>query len=277
MRMANETVQKGLLSNLEIKLFEKGLYPRSVTEITGHSNSGKTYLAYHLVIKCIMPKVLNNIEMNGCESQCIYISCLQPSCVYEMATLIENAIVAALRDAGCSRDEVRSFIQQDKTVLKCLKRLTIFKCYSYAEYLLCCHNVGLFLKQNSNVQLVILDSINAFDFEGPRSGRHRYRNIEKNLDHLTCETENFNVAVVYTKLSQLAKRQNELYNCSEKTWRYKDTISLASSDSKFTSRIPLSVRFFLFDDEEKKCKGILTEKGAIWYTFSKAGRLKWLS
>lgn len=180
-----------------------GPKPGEIVEISGESGAGKTMYTMDLIAQAIIPK-----EYGGKGATAIVIDTNSNFHVSDqMARFVEKHIFhhrslacpAADTEMLQNDTEVRNI---DNIVFDVLKKIQFFKCYSGKEYeltLLYCINV---LMTNTNVSLLVVDSISTF-YWSDLSEREQPIRMETYLRRKVQEIRNlvdeYKLVAIYTR------------------------------------------------------------------------------
>lgn len=180
-----------------------GPKPGDCIEISGESSTGKTMHAMDLIAQTIIPK-----EYGGKGATAIVIDTNSNFHVSDqMARFIEKHIFhhrslacpAADTEMLQNDTEVRNI---DNIVFEVLKKIQFFKCYSSKEYeltLFYCTNV---LMTNTNVSLLVVDSISTFYWNdvGDREPPIRMETyLRRKVQELRNLVDEFKLVAIYTR------------------------------------------------------------------------------
>lgn len=177
-----------------------GPKPGELLEISGESGTGKTIQLMELIAQTIIP-----VEFGGKGASVIVIDTNSNFHVpYLMPRIIEKHVIHN-RTQVCQSTDTE--ILQEVThnvkdiVLDAMKKIEFFKCYSGTEYeltLLYCTNL---LTTNTNISLIVVDSIATFywsDFSDQQPIRMDTY-LKRRVQELHKLTDEFKVVAIYTR------------------------------------------------------------------------------
>lgn len=180
-----------------------GPKPGEIVEISGETGTGKTMHTMDLIAQAIIPK-----EYGGKGATAIIIDTNSNFHVPDqMAKFVEKhifhyrslALPAADTETLQNDTEVRNI---DSIVFEVLKKIQFFKCYSGKEYeltMLYCTNV---LMTNTNVSLLVVDSISTFYWSDlndrdPPIRMETY--LRRKVQELRNLVDEFKLVAIYTR------------------------------------------------------------------------------
>lgn len=151
-------------------------------EIIGNASTGKTLFLLECVAKCIIPH-----NCNGLDTGVVFIDLDGQFDINKLIQIIKRF----------TKDD-------DKELTKsCLKKLTVVNCYDSPTLFVTFQRLKLFLTEQSQVGLVILDSVSANYWQDSMSGGEKYIDtyVEKMVSSLKMCLKDFKVPIIFTRQS----------------------------------------------------------------------------
>lgn len=151
-----------------------------IIEIIGNTSTGKTLFLIECIAKCITPQ-----DSDGLDTSVVYIDLDGQFDITKLVTVVKRLI----KDAD--EDLVKS----------CLKKLTLINCYDSPTLFVIFQRLKLFLAEDHQVGLVILDSVSANYWQDSISGGEKYMDtyVEKIISLLKICLEDFKVPIIFTR------------------------------------------------------------------------------
>ncbi|XP_075226969.1 X-ray repair cross complementing 2 isoform X2 [Lycorma delicatula] len=192
------------LSELSDALFPDGLKSKEVIEICGDINCGKTLLLIKLIIKCILPKAVNNIIINGLDCTVILINIDHHFQIFKLTELMEQYLDKCIVNTSDNQSSNNmDFVNKENIIKYSLKNLILFNIYNGFQLQVTLHSLKQLIADNSKISLVILDSISSNYWQDIQTGF--YGNIRKMdayakriLKSLKNCINDFNMCLIYT-------------------------------------------------------------------------------
>ncbi|XP_031617402.1 DNA repair protein XRCC2-like [Contarinia nasturtii] len=174
--------------------------PGEIFEISGDSGSGKTTNLMELIARTVIP-----LEFGGKGASVIVIDTNSNFHVSLLLPVIIEKHVIYNRTSSCQSTDTEVLVDATSNVsaivLDAMKKIVFFKCYSSTEYeltLLYCSN---YLLTNTNVSLIVVDSIATFywsDFSEQQLIRMDTY-LRRRVQELRKLTDEFKVVIAYTR------------------------------------------------------------------------------
>lgn len=164
-------------------------------EIIGNASTGKTLFLTECTAKCIIPQ--NSYGLNTCV---VYIDLDGQFNISKLITIIKRLV----KDA----DEI--------LIKSCLNKLTLINCYDSSTLYVTFQRLKLFLTEQCQVGLVILDSVSANYWQDSVSGGEKYMDtyVEKIISSLKLCLEDFKVPIMFSRQSYFQSKQSDsLLDC----------------------------------------------------------------
>lgn len=234
-----EERQSGPLS-LDSHLFPGGLLPGAVVEVWGNSNCGKSMLTLTLIATALLPTVWKGIELGGCNTGVTLIDCDQHFSIFHLVSLMYKRVKAQLKIAKdtlsahkegkttdikpvCNVREFMDLLRTNKANLKtkieemvqgCLKSLYYIKCMESVQLPIVLASVDDHLAKNSDVSLVVVDSLSAFCwYDWVYRGGGKFVEMKKYYDKifgaLLANIKKHNVVLLAVKQALFLKSSEE--------------------------------------------------------------------
>lgn len=164
-------------------------------EIIGNASTGKTLFLTECIAKCIIPQ-----NACGLDTGVVYIDLDGQFNIIKLVKIIKRIIKNA----------------DDNLVKACLNKLTLINCYDSPTLYVTFQRLKLFLTEQSQVGLVILDSVSANYWQDSVSGGEKYMDsyVEKIISSLKLCLEDFKVPIMFTRQSYFQSKQGDsLLDC----------------------------------------------------------------
>ncbi|XP_041369066.1 DNA repair protein XRCC2-like [Gigantopelta aegis] len=152
------------LDGLDPNLFDMPINGQ-VFQFSGMEGTGKSELLLHLLVKCILPKTWNTLQLGGFGVRVILIDCDYKFSVLRLALVLEKRILKAVEQSGnATAGEGSSFSIEDVEpfIKACLKNLYLIHCSSSQQLLCTVHSVETIFSTEPEVSCFMIDSISAF-------------------------------------------------------------------------------------------------------------------
>lgn len=161
-----------------------------IIEIAGNTSTGKTLFLTECVAKCITPQC-----SSGLDTDVVYIDLDGQFDIAKLVTIIKRLV----KDAD------------EELIKRCLKKFTLVHCYDSPTLYVTFQRLKLFLTENYQVGLVILDSVSANYWQDSISGgeKHMDTYVEKMISSLKLCLEDFKVPVIFTRPSYFQSKQSD--------------------------------------------------------------------
>ncbi|VVC37068.1 DNA recombination and repair protein Rad51-like, C-terminal,P-loop containing nucleoside triphosphate [Cinara cedri] len=159
-------------------------------EIIGNTSTGKTLFLTECIAKCVTPKI-----SNGLDAGVVYIDLDGQFDITKLVKIIQRLLKNA-----------------DEELLKsCLAKLTLINCYDSPTLYVTFQRLKLFLTEQSQVGLVILDSVSANYWQDSISRGERYMDtyVEKMISSLKLCLEDFKVPIIFTRQSYFQSKHGD--------------------------------------------------------------------
>lgn len=157
-----------------------GELTNEIIEIIGNTSTGKTLFLTECIAKCITPK-----NVDGLNTGVVYIDL---DGQFDITKLI-NIIKRLVKNAN------------EELVKSCLKKFTLINCYDSPTLFVTFQRLKLFLTEQCQVGLIILDSVSANYWQDSISGGEKYMDtyVEKMISSLKRCLQDFKVPIIFTK------------------------------------------------------------------------------
>jgi len=161
-----------------------------IVELIGNTSTGKTLFLIECIAKCIIPK-----QFNGLEAGVVFIDLDGQFNITKLVTIIKRLV----------KDDT------DELVKSCLKQFTLINCFDSPTLYVTFQRLKLFLTENCQVGLVILDSVSANYWQDSISGGEKYMDTyaEKMISSLKICLQDFKVPIIFTRQSYFQSKQND--------------------------------------------------------------------
>ncbi|XP_025198723.1 DNA repair protein XRCC2-like [Melanaphis sacchari] len=199
-----------LLERLVARPIIKNLSPLLPDELTsetieliGNASTGKTLFLTECVAKCITPQ-----NFNGLDTGVVYIDLDGQFSITKLVKIIKRLIKNI----------------DDKLLKFCLNKLTLINCFDSPTLYVTFQRLKLFLTEQSQVGLVILDSVSANYWQDSVSGGEKYIDtyVEKMISSLKICLEDFKVPIIFTRQSYFqSKKSDSLLDCVNRKIEFK--------------------------------------------------------
>lgn len=186
-----------LLQRLRARPVIKNLMPllsdeltSEIIELIGNTSTGKTLFLTECIAKCITPQCFN-----GLNSGVVYIDLDGQFDVTKLVTIIKRLIEDA----------------DEELIKSCLNKLTLINCYDSPTLFVTFQRLKLFLAEEYQVGLVILDSVSANYWQDSKSGGEKYMDtyVEKIISSLKICVEDFKVPIIFTRQSYFRSKPSD--------------------------------------------------------------------
>lgn len=164
-------------------------------EIIGDASTGKTLFLTECIAKCIIPQ-----NACGLDTGVVYIDLDGQFNITKLVKIIKRIVKNA----------------DDNLIKACLNKLTLINCYDSPTLYVTFQRLKLFLTEQSQVGLVILDSVSANYWQDSVSGGEKYMDtyVEKMISSLKICLEDFKVPIMFTRQSYFQSKQGDsLLDC----------------------------------------------------------------
>lgn len=164
-------------------------------EIIGNASTGKTLFLMECVAKCIIPQ-----NACGLDTGVVYIDLDGQFNINKLVKIIKRLINNT----------------DDNLVKACLNKLTLVNCYDSPTLYVTFQRLKLFLTEQSQVGLVILDSVSANYWQDTVSGGEKYMDtyVEKMISSLKICLEDFKVPIMFSRQCYFQSKQGDsLLDC----------------------------------------------------------------
>ncbi|KAK2859756.1 hypothetical protein Q5P01_004376 [Channa striata] len=141
------------LKDIEPRLFPEDGGPDhgEVVELYGTEGTGKTELLYHLLCRCVLPRVAGGLEVDV-----VFVDTDYSLDMLRLVSILENRLNRAHSTSSPSA-------ASDEAALRlCLSHLLVVHCSSSTQLLLTLHFLETSLSLRPGLALVLIDSISAF-------------------------------------------------------------------------------------------------------------------
>lgn len=161
-----------------------------IIEIVGNTSTGKTLFLTECVAKCITPQC-----SSGLDTSVVYIDLDGQFDINKLVTIIKRLV----KDAN------------EELIKCCLKKFTLVNCYDSPTLYVTFQRLKLFLTEDCQVGLVILDSVTANYWQDSISGgeKHMDTYVEKMISSLKLCLEDFKVPVIFARPSHFQSKQSD--------------------------------------------------------------------
>lgn len=188
---------------LNDRLFSAGLNFGDVVEISGDLGTGKTILVTQILAKCLLPKSMCETHIDGLGAGAILINCDHHFQLLKLVSLMESMLLK-IQKPGCSSTEQNQSLDSstiEKIIKAALANLTILNCYDRVQLLVTFHSLGNILSSNTDISLIVLDSISAYYWQDVViSGKHKMDfYLKKTLKTLQTCVKDYKIVTIFTK------------------------------------------------------------------------------
>lgn len=193
----------------DVASFENNLFPnfttKDIVEISGEAGSCKTELLYHLIAGCVFPASWKGIQLDGLESEVMFMDNDCRFNLFRFVSILDNRIKALARasNADIGSSEIYAFIQER------LKLLHIIKCYDSSQFITTLSSLGSASCLQKKKTFLMIDSLSSFYWSDKARMQNNLTklfahhktivNLIQNLSSKCC------VPVIYTKRKLLSK------------------------------------------------------------------------
>lgn len=166
-----------------------------IIEIIGNTSTGKTLFLIECIAKCITPK-----NVDGLDTGVIYIDLDGQFDITKLVKIIKRLVKNA----------------NEELVKSCLKKFTLINCYDSPTLFVTFQRLKLFLTEQCQVGLIILDSVSANYWQDSILGGEKYIDtyVEKMISSLKRCLQDFKVPIMFTR---------QIYFQSKYSDKYKDS------------------------------------------------------
>jgi RecA/RadA recombinase len=188
LQLLQRLVARPVIKNLSPLLSDE--LTSEIIEIIGNASTGKTLFLTECIAKCIAPQ-----HHNGLDTGVVYIDLDGQFDITKLVTVIKRLI----KDAD------------EELVKSCLKKLTLINCYDSPTLFVIFQKLKLFLAEDHQVGLVILDSVSANYWQDSISGgeKHMDTYVEKMISLLKICLKDFKVPIIFTKQSYFQSKHDD--------------------------------------------------------------------
>nr|XP_056713792.1 DNA repair protein XRCC2 [Euleptes europaea] len=153
---------RSFLKKLEPYLFAEEGYPihGDIVEFHGPEGTGKTEMLYHLVVRCILPKAGEGLEVS-----LLFIDTDFHFDMLRLVTILEHRLSQS----------------SEELIKQCLGRFFLVTCNSSAQLLLTLYSLENMLCSNPSLCLLMIDSMSAFYWIDRANGGENFSLQEANL------------------------------------------------------------------------------------------------
>lgn len=202
------------LTGLEPAIFQNGPIPNDVVEISGGPSSGKTLLLTHFIMKTVLPKSYKNFDVGGHNASVVLLNTDHHFEIFELVSLMEMFLVKCTS----SDDKTKLNSTEIETLIKdSLQNLIIFKCNSSIELSVAIISLENLLLHNTNISLILLDSISAYYWQDSLSINKTKRmdlyasEIRKQLNKYLSD---FGIVIMYTRPDYFQSKIRSTEECN---------------------------------------------------------------
>lgn len=177
-------------------LFEDGLQP-GVVEISGEENSGKSFLAYQLIVRALLPA-----RYGGSEGNVFFLDTENKFKLNNLLYFFKRYI-----------EDLEGTETMDQMEI-CLKNLHVMKCFNYDQFELALEKLPDLLASNGLISLVMIDSIASFYWSESDSKSTTFENYLKSCNQSFAKLcEEHQISIFYTRPSHFkpSKDSNTKY------------------------------------------------------------------
>lgn len=201
------------MTQLEINIFPDGPTPGTVTELCGEEGCGKTQFLLHLLVGAILPRSQNGVEIGGLETGVLLIDTECQFSTVRLMGILESRIRHAPSRSDADGETSISEENLDSVIRDSLKRLHLVRCHSSDNLLLTLHSVESLLSAQSNIGLLLLDSMSAFYWIDrsniPDSNAMREAAFAKKTSALSHLVRTYKLAAFVTTTALFEKRRTQ--------------------------------------------------------------------
>uniref|UniRef100_A0A1B6CDC0 Uncharacterized protein n=1 Tax=Clastoptera arizonana TaxID=38151 RepID=A0A1B6CDC0_9HEMI len=200
------------LNGLDDIIFPHGPNPQEVIEIIGEPSSGKTFLITKFIAKSILPKYFNNIHIGGLDASVVLINIDYHFQICKLISLMENHLTLCNHNNDESSKLDENCIKH--IICTALKNFIMYNCINTFQLLVTFHSIHNLILNNTEISLIIIDSISANYWLDVMNGSVRKMDLySKNILEDFQKTLNpFKVVLMYTRplYFQSKTRKNEV-------------------------------------------------------------------
>eukprot|EP00106_Octopus_bimaculoides_P017603 XP_014785045.1 PREDICTED: DNA repair protein XRCC2-like [Octopus bimaculoides] len=203
------------LSNIVPELFGEGSSSGEIIEFFGEEGTGKTELLLNLITRCILPKVWQNIPVDGPESKVVFISTDYKFSILRLVLILEKKITKILQshfselsqNANDGDNVTKPDMESEVQLFTddCLQRVQVVYCSSSWQLFLTLHSLEYQLTTDASYSLLVIDSISTFYWLDRFCANDNISNQGLNIRRITKILKKFvndlNISVIATKLS----------------------------------------------------------------------------
>lgn len=224
---------KPSLCGIEDTLFLEGPRNTDIIEINGERSSGKSLLLSQILAKCILP---NYYQIKGCNASAILINTDHH---FQISKLIElmNGIINDVNTVSFTSEAMDIDFDKTTIIKNSLHNLHIINCYNSEQFSLTLRTLDDIFLDNTKIALLAIDSITAYYWQDCEDNIITIDTYIKNLlKVIKIHTTRFNIATIYTKLSEKICKRNKLTNNVD----YKIYLSRISNSKNFICTLETS-------------------------------------
>lgn len=226
--------------HIDPHLFPTGLKPGDVVEVWGNANCGKSMLAVSLVATALLPLVWCGVQIGGCDAGVLFIDCDQHFSVFQLVNLMYCKVKTRLKLARSALKEHRqgkvantmiiTNIQELTELLRCstaalkdkvqdmvqgrLKSFHYIRCLESVQYPIALASMDEHLARNSDVCLLVVDSLSAFTwYDWIYRAGGKFAELKKYYDKvlgaLLANVKKYKVALIAVKQALFLKTSED--------------------------------------------------------------------
>lgn len=205
------------LVGLDKVLFPDGPNPNEVIEISGDPSSGKTFFITKFIMKTILPAEYQNIHIGGLNAGIVLINMDYHFQMFKLISFMEHYLENCTSESTTT-DNISKldtvFIQT--IISESLNNLIIYNCVDTIQLLVTFHAIQNLISKNSNISLVLIDSISANYWIDAMNGGIRKMDLYSKdiLEELQKCLHDFKLVIIYTQPSYFQSKTRKHEVCS---------------------------------------------------------------
>ncbi|XP_030377243.1 DNA repair protein XRCC2 homolog [Scaptodrosophila lebanonensis] len=185
------------ISGLSPRIFQEGPAAKALVEISGKTDTGKSFLLMELMARCALP---SSFDGKGCDVILLNLS-------HKLSgPLFKRRFLDMMKETAT--DHLHSADELNKAANECLKAIKILNCYSSEELELALVMLDHLLAENEGVALIAVDTLCEFywlDVREKRMRKHSY--YMQWLSRLSQICNKHNVCCMYTLDQSFAEQK----------------------------------------------------------------------
>lgn len=239
LQLFGRLMRRPSLVGLEPIIFKNGPVPNDVVEISGGPSSGKTLLFTHFIMKTILPKDYRSIYIGGQQAAVVLLNTDHHFQIFKLVTLMEMFLV----NCTSSDNKIKLELNEIETLIKdSLRNLFIFNCNSSTELSVTIISLENLLLGNTNISLILLDSISAYYWQDSL-GAHKTKRMDLYCNdirkQLSKYLSDFGIVIMYTRPTYFQSKVRTTEECNITHYIHFEQL-LKGEQNVFSAKISMS-------------------------------------